>query len=294
MREISLVAAAETPRIAQLRVKLRSSSAIQNASTLMARLTTLSQRTELCSTTVNRVVGGHAGLRAALERQWLEEDKGEPLSSVAERCGYAPFRKSAMISGLHLLHIEMTEGLKMPLEVLTLQAVAISEGASFLATRRREKPMRVDEAWLAGLFANVGIVVMAGIFGLPYTTMYSKLANQELALAEAEESVFGFHHGEAGFVFLQDAGFSEPILETTLTHIVAECCDDLLREYVALAEYAAQAAGIAGGIKGSPAPLDPDLLKKWGLDQNGLFSLEKYVCTAATKVLLPKSKGIAA
>ncbi|MBT4866644.1 MAG: HDOD domain-containing protein [Planctomycetaceae bacterium] len=95
------------------------------------------------------------------------------------------------------------------------RALLIASGSSRIATLHDRK--HFDDAYTAGLLADVGLLVLAQDTGMPYVELY-KSCNHSDELTDAEEQVFGFTHAELGAQLLRYWEFPPGVIEAVLRH----------------------------------------------------------------------------
>ena len=100
------------------------------------------------------------------------------------------------------------------------RALTVATVAHRIAERVGE-PAR-DEAYAAGLVADVGILALAQAIGEKYVTLY--LSNPHGAeLVAAETAMFGFNHAELGAKLLERWGLPEGVVSAVRAHHDSDC-----------------------------------------------------------------------
>jgi HD-like signal output (HDOD) protein len=96
-----------------------------------------------------------------------------------------------------------------------LRASLIASGASRIATLHDRK--HFDDAYTAGLLADLGLLVFAQDAGEPYVELYKSCFHSD-ELTNAEEQMFGFTHAELGAQLLRSWEFPPWVDEAVLRH----------------------------------------------------------------------------
>jgi HD-like signal output (HDOD) protein len=95
------------------------------------------------------------------------------------------------------------------------RASLIASGASRIVTIHDRK--HFDDAYTAGLLADVGLLVLAQSVGESYVELYKSCCHGD-RLSAAEEQEFGFTHAELGAQLLRDWELPSGVVEAVLMH----------------------------------------------------------------------------
>jgi HD-like signal output (HDOD) protein len=117
------------------------------------------------------------------------------------------------------------------------RASLIASGASRIATLHDRK--HFDDAYTAGLLADVGLLVLAQDAGKPYVELYKSCYHSD-ELTDAEEQGFGFTHAELGAQLLRSWEFPPEVVEAVLRHHSHTPDQDLVSDAVRAGNLAAE------------------------------------------------------
>ncbi len=95
------------------------------------------------------------------------------------------------------------------------RALTMAAGASRLA--RVKRAADPNEAFIAGLLADAGVLVFAQVEKEKYAKLYHE-KGQGLPLLLREEEEFGCQHTELGAALLQQSAFPDPLIEAARRH----------------------------------------------------------------------------
>ncbi len=112
------------------------------------------------------------------------------------------------------------------------RSLSMASVASRLAVYKPE--LAPDEAYSAGLLADVGMLLLAQTETKSYIKLYQKVGHGTM-LVESERELYGFHHGELGGRLLARWNLPESLADAVTQHHQAPVADDPL----ALSNYAA-------------------------------------------------------
>jgi HD-like signal output (HDOD) protein len=135
-------------------------------------------------------------------------------------------------------------------------AWATAETAWWVATKHVVDP---DEAFMAGLFVDIGLLAL--IHSLPevYAAVASRPDAQPIELFEVES--FGFDHGAVGAALLRTYKFPADLTDTVLHHHDPSQSLDMFGKVLRAATVAVANEGGNSGIPSSPPRLDLPVLE---------------------------------
>jgi putative nucleotidyltransferase with HDIG domain len=110
------------------------------------------------------------------------------------------------------------------IEVLWEHSQAVAELAGAVAAEERAPDRVVREAALAGLFHDIGRLVLASQLPGPYREVLGLIRTDKVTAAEAERRVFGTSHAEVGAYLLGLWGLPDAIVEAVAWHHAPAGC----------------------------------------------------------------------
>lgn len=128
----------------------------------------------------------------------------------------------ALKSLVLVLHVFLSlDNIKVPgfsPEELFAHSMAIARGAKGIAAAMGCNDRTLEDAFLAGLFHDLGKLVLAANLPEHYGEAMGYHLERGLSLAESEASLFGSSHAEVGAYVLGLWGFADPIVEACAFH----------------------------------------------------------------------------
>jgi putative nucleotidyltransferase with HDIG domain len=127
-----------------------------------------------------------------------------------------------------------------------------------LAARRLARLLQAgptEEAGIAGLLHDVGKTVLTSVVPEAAAEAVSIARSRRLPVWQAEELVFGFHHGAVGAALLRSWGLPDAVTDAVAFHHQPAETSNSLAAVVYLADAAADAVGAVGGGGACPSPL---------------------------------------
>lgn len=121
-------------------------------------------------------------------------------------------------------------------------------------------PFTEEEAFVAGLVHDLGVLLMNQYFQEEFLQVEAALAGGEMRRHEAEMSVLGLDHGEAGAYLLEQWSLSENVSEAVRWHHQAEKCPEeflIQMDTIRLADALAHVAQAREENKGGQEALAP-------------------------------------
>lgn len=130
-------------------------------------------------------------------------------------------------------------------------------------------------AYTVGLLQNIGDTVLAR-FVVPVQSLVDAERARGADPLELEERLFGMSHPEIGAQLAARWNFPEVLVDTIRHHHAPERAqvDPLLASFCSLAETITGALDLDGGLEHVEVDWSGDLLRKAGLDLQGLTSIE--------------------
>jgi putative nucleotidyltransferase with HDIG domain len=147
----------------------------------------------------------------------------KPVSGMFEaiaRLGfYEVYRIVMMISATRTISVENIESV-LAVESLCRHSMATAVAASVLAKNVGEP---ADAAFIAGLFHDVGKIVLASAEGSRYAAVFRQWKTSGASITAAEKQQFGFDHSEVGGRLVDRWGFPfETVIAVQFHHHVAD------------------------------------------------------------------------
>jgi HD-like signal output (HDOD) protein len=125
----------------------------------------------------------------------------------------------ALLLGLHLFTPSKTSHvLGCPLAELWRHALAAAAGARQIALAEGYSLAQADECYAAGLFHDVGKLVLADNLPESCEQIRKVVASRGVSTLEAEQELLGATHAEAGAYLMALWGFAEPIVNACAYH----------------------------------------------------------------------------
>lgn len=118
-------------------------------------------------------------------------------------------------------------------------SLGVAVTAKVLAKTRDLPYARQEEFFMAGLLHDLGKLPMDSCFASEYAQSLDWAEQEQISLARAETTIFGFNHGDCGRLIIQKWQLSSPILEAVSHHHELEKVKNSAdRNLVALVELA--------------------------------------------------------
>ena len=106
---------------------------------------------------------------------------------------------------------------------------------------------------MAGLLHDVGKIVLTSVCPEDAAAAVSLARSRRVQVWQAEEHVFGFHHGAVGAALLSSWDLPEAVVDAVAFHHQPHMSQQPLATVVNLADASAHAAGAVGGGGACPA-----------------------------------------
>ncbi len=151
------------------------------------------------------------------------------------------------------------------------QSVAAAVSAELLA---RELKQQNENIFVTALLKDIGILVLSQEKGDIYNRLISEVTDNCM-LAEAENKLFGFNHGQVGYALLSHWNLSENICEPILYHANPDQAPEDSRHTASILFYAGQIASLCldyGATVTAPT-LHDELEKRFGFSEQQTYSL---------------------
>lgn len=155
-----------------------------------------------------------------------------------------------------------------------LHSIACSRCAMTLAQDSGE--LDPEEAFLAGLIHDIGMVVMDYTMHHEYSGILKIAMNQESSLDELERDAWGFDHGEVGAWLGERWGFPEPLLDAIRFHHRVSTHgrrSALLVTVIHLADFCSHTAGLGVTGHGDGAHIEEGALELTRIPKGNLTGL---------------------
>jgi putative nucleotidyltransferase with HDIG domain len=147
-------------------------------------------------------------------------------------CGFQTFTKS---SG----ELDLKEFWKHSLGVALVMR--------YIAKNVRKDVPSSHNAYVAGLFHDIGILVLDQFFTDVFRTVLTEAKKNRIALNESERLILGIDHGEIGAVLCQKWRFPQDICEAVAFHHTPDLCPEknrMLSQLIHIANFASSVLGI--------------------------------------------------
>ncbi len=105
-----------------------------------------------------------------------------------------------------------------PVEAIEEHSLITAEVARQIAIAENADKRLVNQAFLAGLFHDIGKILFAELFPEKFTSAGSTAEEEGITIPEAESSLFGAPHARAGAYLMGLWGLPEPIVEAIVWH----------------------------------------------------------------------------
>ena len=109
------------------------------------------------------------------------------------------------------------------IEGLWLHDIACGIAAKCIITTRN--PTEIEKAFLAGIIHDIGTIVLLNNFPEEMNTVFQKIHETGMRQTEAEKSIIGFSHEEAGGLLAEKWRFPQELVETIRYHHSADILD---------------------------------------------------------------------
>lgn len=234
---------------------------ISRLDSVLSRLATINQPDEMAGPMLDRIIAADSilGQRVPLAVGAYCTSKSVSLpgslTEAVRSLGYSAIRRIVSITGYKVLTGELIRRTELNEGALLAQAVAVASGAAFFASKCSQP---TDLAFSAGLFANVGVPVLANS-ERGYASISASVAGGAVQLHEAEKPAAGCTHAEAGYCLLTDYNFHDAICGAAAFHTASSTVT--LIECVRLAEAFAHQLGFDGGFAIVPPDFDFSALR---------------------------------
>lgn len=127
----------------------------------------------------------------------------------------------ALVLHVHIFeHFESCKDktLSVFIESLRAHSIAVSQGAYRIASRESDDKNLIQEAAIAGMFHDIGRLILAKYFPKPYSDILQGELHDEASLVSAEIKIIGASHAEIGAYLLALWGLPDSIVETATFH----------------------------------------------------------------------------
>lgn len=163
-------------------------------------------------------------------------------------------------------------------------SIAVAVASKVLA---REAGLDQDEAFVAGILSDIGLVVLEQCLGDEYLPVLGYQAEQCCPLVVAEQAVLGVDHGQVGAAAINKWGLPAIYAEVALH------CDQVLDQapaspFVDLVQLACQLVKglwITPAIDSAMVNLSPETLERIGLDWLQLERLLSEIDTSSREII---------
>lgn len=156
------------------------------------------------------------------------------------------------------------------LETLWKHSLEVANAAKAVAFVEGADRKLVDEAYVAGLLHDVGLLIFAANLANEYQPVLKLVREQKKPVAESEKQVFGANHADVGGYLLGLWGLPVPVVEAIALHHQPE--ETLLKSFSPLTAVHIGNALVSGespSISGAPATeIHPQYLASIGLKPN--------------------------
>lgn len=159
-----------------------------------------------------------------------------------------------------------------------LHSIACSQSATALAQESGDT--NPQEAFLAGLIHDIGMVAMDHMMHQEYCRLLDRAVQQAVPLHELEREAWGFDHGEVGSWLGERWKFPVPLLDAIrFHHRLSDSASPStpLVSIVHLADFCSNSAGLGATGNHEDAVFDREALKRTRLGEGDLASLVERI-----------------
>ncbi|HBA83120.1 MAG TPA: two-component system response regulator [Verrucomicrobia bacterium] len=119
------------------------------------------------------------------------------------------------------------DGLSMEgfsLKALWTHSLSVAIGSQEIALQQNIEKKATEDAFIAGLFHDLGKLVLMVNLAQPYSRALALAREKHLPLTQMEKEILGASHAEVGAYLLGLWGFSEPLIEACAFHHQPSLC----------------------------------------------------------------------
>jgi hypothetical protein len=217
-------------------------------------------------------------LKVAMDSHGVQHDG--TLSSAYTVMGQDRVHAIGAMVGIDLVATELCRKTGIAPRPLVLQAVATAGAAAVIAERGR--CCAPAEARLGGVFAKIGIPLLAGFCGEKYYAMWQSLAGGSCSISDAERMNFGVSHETVGSASTQF--WALPALVVEAMNPKRQDIQSLagVPFCVAVASAIVHQMGVDGGAANTPPDLPAGALERIGIGESEIAILANEISAGVT------------
>ncbi|MFC1586453.1 HDOD domain-containing protein, partial [Fibrobacterota bacterium] len=166
------------------------------------------------------------------------------IKQAIARLGFVEVRKICIAFGTMKLFIK-TSGL-IDLSEFWKHCIGVAMSTKILIQLKGQDKTKHTDAFTAGLFHDVGILILDQFFESEYRTVCDISKNEAGQIIEIEKKALGIDHGEIGRKLLEKWNFPAFICETVRFHHEPDKCDPAYKhlcQIIHIADFAVSSTG---------------------------------------------------
>lgn len=208
---------------------------------------------------------------------------GEPVSFPSLREAFdaigSPMAwEICMMGALDCMSRALLRGSEISHKEFLRHSMATAAGARSIA---RHHGMPELTFYLAGLFHDIGIPLLAHARFDDYNQFPAMLMGSAMSLEALEQRQFGFDHQEVGSTFLMTLTAPDAVWQTAAQHHFDGFISHPVISAVRISANVSHQVGCTLGFANAPAAMPPHCLTDVGLDETALVSLAGELAAAA-------------
>ena len=160
------------------------------------------------------------------------------------------------------------KGYMLEKEMLWKHSLATAIASRMIAQKMKYKDP--EEAYIAGLLADIGKVVLSEFLTETYHEILEKVENEGKTFLEAEKEILGFDHAELGAKIAEKWNLPEPLQEAIRYHHEPEKTSKILPYIVHLGNAISMMLGVGLGVDGLYYRISDRTLSILGLEESDI------------------------